>query len=232
MSDNLYRAVRLLGAPLRYRCAGLDGIQSDGPGIWVANHLGATGPIQVILSLPVRLYPWVIAEMADFERAPCYLYDDFVHPTWRLRGRQGRMVATLVSRVSVRLINGLGCIAVDRNRGRFMDPFRQSLALLKAGQSLLILPEDAKQPPDPETGIHPFLRGFVLLCPLYEELTGVRLPLYPVAVSSRRRVVSIGAPLYYEARGRRRDDVLRTGGQVEEAVRAMYVALEASPAAC
>jgi 1-acyl-sn-glycerol-3-phosphate acyltransferase len=228
MSDNVYNAVRLLGSPFSYRCVGLEHVQGKGPAIYVANHLGATGPIQAILSLPVRLYPWIIAEMADFGRAPRYLYDDFVHPTWRLRGWHGRVVAALVSRIAVWLIRGVGCIAVDRNRGRFMDPFRRSLALLSEGRNLFVLPEDSKAPPDPETGICPFLRGFILLCPLYEALNGDRLPVYPVAVSSRCRVVSVGAPLYYEARGRRRDDILRLGGRLEQTVREMYRDLEAA----
>ncbi len=223
MSDRLYNAARLAGSPFAFRCEGLANIRDHGPAIYVANHLAAIGPIETVLSLPVRLYPWVIGETMDHARAPRYLYDDLVAPSWRLRGRFGMLVSTVVARLAVGFLWGLGCVEVDSNRGRYLAPFRQSLALLQEAKNLLIFPEDPRGPLDPTTRMRPFQRGFVLLCPLYEGLTGRRLPLYPVAVSTRRRVVTVGQPIFYEANGRRREDVLHTCARIEAQVQRLVV---------
>jgi hypothetical protein len=226
MSDLLYRAIRLLRFPFAYRCIGMENVQGDGPAIYVSNHLDSVGPVEVVLSVPVRFYPWVIAEMTDPKRAPRYLYDDFVGPIWGLRERVGVPVATVLSRLTVGLLRGLGCIPVDRNRGRYMGAFRRSLALLEAGKNLLVFPEDPKGPMDPETRMRPFMAGFLLLCSKHARLTGHQLPLYPVAVHRERRVVAIGVPLLASLGGHWRADVLQTRDRVQAAVKEMYRSLE------
>ena len=95
MGDILYRIIRLLGRPFSYRLIGARNMHYHGPAIYVANHLGSIGPIEVILSMPVRFLPWVIAEMADFRRAPDYLCDDFIHSAWRLGGGLWRGVIVM-----------------------------------------------------------------------------------------------------------------------------------------
>jgi len=226
MSDALYKIIRLLGSPFSYRCLGLENVRHSGPAIYVANHVGSIGPVEIILSLPARLYPWAIAEMTDIRRAPSYLYDDFVHPVWRLSGRLGMAVSAVVSRLAVGLINGLECIPVDRKQERYMEPFRRSLPLLDEGKSLLIFPEDPEGPIDPVTLMRPFMGGFVLLCFLYQRLTNRLLPVYPVAVSSRHRTISVGRSLFLESQGNRRHDIHRACARVQEEVSKLYKALQ------
>jgi hypothetical protein len=137
-----YRAFRFFGAPFRFHVAGLENIQGSGPAIYTANHLGSLGPIQAILSVPVRFYPWVIGEMIDPARAPRYLYDDFVCRDLHLEGRAGMAVSTGISWISVHLLRGAGAIAIDNNRGRIIEGFRRSLDLLAEGQNVLSFPED------------------------------------------------------------------------------------------
>lgn len=227
MGDSLYRTIRLLRFPFAYRCAGLENVQDGGPAIYVANHLDSVGPIEMVLSVPVRFYPWIIAEMTDPRRAPRYLYDDFVAPGWHLRGRFGLAVATALSRITVGMLRSLGCIPVDRSRHRYMGAFRRSLELLQAGRNLLIFPEDPQRPADPQTRMRPFLAGFLLLCPQYERAAGRLLPIYPVAVHRGRRIVSIGKPLFYTPEGKRwRAEVEQARDQVQAAVEALYRHLE------
>ena len=70
MKDTLYKVVRFLGSPFVYHCIGLENIQGRGPAIYVANHLVSVGPVEIILSLPVRLYPWVIAVIGNISPKP------------------------------------------------------------------------------------------------------------------------------------------------------------------
>ncbi len=231
MSDRVYDWVRRIGAPFAFRCIGEDHIADNGPAIYVANHLGAVGPIATILSVPVRLYPWAIAEMMDVERAPLYLYYDFVMPQLNLKGRIGMAVSHLLSRIAVSLLRGLDCIPVDRNRGRYFSAFRRSLALLAEGKNLVVFPEDSSKPADPETHIHPFLGGFLLLCWKYQHLTGKLLPVYPMAISSVRRTIAIGRALFLEQLADRRQDVRRMCVRLEEEVRRLWRSLELRPPA-
>lgn len=226
MSDTLYNVVRLLGRPFRYRVIGLEHIQPDGPAIFIANHLASAGPLQVILSVPVRFYPWAIAEMTDRERAAAYLYDDFIRPVWRLSGPLGLVVSALVARIAVRLINGLGAVAVERNRGWVRDAFRDSLALLLAGKKLLIFPEDPAGPLDPTCQMRPFLCGFLLLCSLYQKATGQALPIYPTVVHAGCKTVAIGQAVYPHLAAGRREDIRRVCGQLRQDMAALYQLLQ------
>jgi hypothetical protein len=218
-NDALYKVARFLGSPFAYKCIGLENIHDNGPAIYVANHLGSVRPIEIMLSVPVRFYPWAIAEMTDPQRAPLYLYNDFIHPALHLNGRFGMAMSAVISRLAVGLINGLGSVSVDRNRGRYMEPLRRSLVLLAEGKNLLILPEDPAGPPDPETHMRPFLCGFILLCSMYQRLTDTPLPIHPLAASSQSRTVSIGRAVFLEPPGsRRRDDICRVCNQLQEDV--------------
>lgn len=218
----LYKVVRLAGAPFRFHVTGLENVQAEGPAIYVTNHLGSMGPIASILSMPMRLYPWVIGEMTDPKRAPRYMYDDFVRPAWHLNGRIGMAVSTVVSKAAVGLLNGLGSVAVDRNRGPSIDAFHRSLVLLAKGQSLLVFPEDPAEPLDPATQMRPFFCGFVRLCTMYEQATGNQLPLYPVCVYPGTKTITVGRPIFFEKHGDRRQDVIGTCRRLFEAVGELY----------
>lgn len=221
-STPIYKFIRLVGAPFRFQVVGLENVQDDGPAIYVCNHLGSIGPIEAILSLPVRCYPWVIGEMTDPQRAPGYLYDDLVHPTWGLNGRFGMLVSTLVSRIAVGLLNGLGSISVDTTRNRTVAGLRRSLALLAEGENLLIFPEDPSQPPDPETQIRPFQCGFIGLCHIHGRDSGSQLPVYPMAVHAKSRMIAVGEALFFENRGDRR----QASGRLHHCVSELYRTLE------
>ncbi len=225
VNDTLYKAVRWLGTPLRFRLSGVENIRDHGPAIYAGNHLASEGPLAIILSVPVRFYTWTIAEMMDFERASQYLFDDFVHPVWHLNGRFGGVVSYLVSRIAVVLLTNLGSISVDRSRGGFAGTFRRSLDLLMQGKNLLIFPEDPKEPLNPETQSRAFLVGFTWLCHLYLKETGHHLPVFPLAAFPDSRIVGIGKPLCFPDTGDPRQQIRIFGRQVESEVNALYRSL-------
>lgn len=226
MGDRFYRVARLTGAPFRFQVLGWERVTAL-PALFVANHLGSTGPIEVILSLPVRLHPWVVADMADRRLAPPYLYDDFVAPVWRLGGPAGRAVSWAVAQIAVSLIRGLDSVPVRKQHGLFDACFRRSLALLRDGRSLLIFPEDRDGALSTETQMKPFLHGFGWLCYLHSRGNGAPLPVYPVAIHHQRRTVAVGEPRHLPAApGERRERVRRLCSDVEQDIVALYRALE------
>jgi 1-acyl-sn-glycerol-3-phosphate acyltransferase len=226
-TDSLvYDLVCLVLSPFSYDVVGLENIQTQGPAIFIANHLGPTGPIETCLSIPIRFYPWTIAEMSDPERAPKYLFDDFVHPVLHLNGRFGLWVSTMLTKLSVPLFRSIGVVPIDRYGGLTADGFRQSLRILHEGKNLLIFPEDPLLPLDPQTSMRHFMPGFATLCSLFESERGYPLPVFPVAVHSSAETVVIGKPEYFQMRGNHRQAIDAFSQSVEERVKHLYLELK------
>lgn len=102
---------------------GKQNLPEQGPAILVANHLEALGAIAVVSSLPLRLYPWVVSDMLDTNLAPEYLRWDFVERQLHLPMPLSLWVAKAISRISVPLLNRMGCIPVYPNPDQFHATF-------------------------------------------------------------------------------------------------------------
>jgi len=229
LNDSLvYDLARFIGSPFSYDVIGFENILPTGPAVYIGNHLGAIGPLAVILSVPVRFYPWIIAEMMNFKQAPRYLFDDFVRPALHLDGWFGLTLSTLLTKISVRLLRSVGRISIDRFGGLSTDGFRESLKLLHEGKNLLIFPEDALLPLDPETLMRPFMPGFATLCSLYQADRDKLLPVYPMAVHSGSELVSIGKPEYFHQQSHHKEAINNFCLLVEGRVRGLYIGLKNS----
>lgn len=224
----IYDIACLIGSPFSYEVLGFGNIQTPGPALYIANHLGPTGPLETILSIPIRFYPWGIAEMTDYKRAPQYLLDDFVHPVLHLSGKLGLMFSTLLTKLSVPLFKAIGVVPIDRFGGWTVDGFRLSLRLLQEGKNLLIFPEDPLLPLDPDSLMRHFMPGFATLSNLYANEHSFPLPVYPVAVNAGCETVAIGKPEYFHASGRHRQAIDAFRQLLEQRVRELYLELKRS----
>jgi len=213
--DRLYHALRLLGKPFRYSCDGPTFPPDGQPVLLVGNHCGATGPVQCVLSLPRRVYPWIVVDMLDPQRIVPYLYQDFITTTLHLKGTFGWFLAKAIAKIALPLLKSLGCIAVDRYDIRFGGAFRRSLELLETGKALLIFPEDPLLPINPQTGMRPFMSGFLWLCVLYERKTGKRLPVIPIAIVPSKRSIVLGDPMVFPLLQSPREDMKRLALELE-----------------
>jgi 1-acyl-sn-glycerol-3-phosphate acyltransferase len=228
-TDSLvYDLACLIGSPFSFDVLGLENIQTPGPAIYIANHLGPTGPIETILSLPIRFYPWGIAEMTDPRRAPEYIFDDFVHPVLHLGGKFGLLFSTLLTKITIPLFKSIGVIPIDRFGGWTADGFRLSLRLLHEDKNLLIFPENSLLPLDPETSMRHFMPGFATLCSLFQNEAGFPLPVYPMAVNAESETVIIGKPEYFHSQGQHRKAIDAFSQMMEERVRELYLELKRS----
>lgn len=221
--DLLYQALRIPGLFLRYRVIGVENVRPSGPALCVANHLNTLGPLLFFLTLPIRFYPWVKADLVDSRRSPRYLYEQFTSPVLHLRGWPGLAIATACSWVSVPLIRRLGGVPVESGTEWTGRAFRDSMALLVQNKHLLVFPEDSQREADPETQIHAFAYGFVELCRLYQKETGCHLPVYPMVVHSGKKVIAIAEAMFYQPRGNWREAIRRFGEQVQERIRRLYL---------
>ncbi len=166
------------------------------PVIFVSNHAAALGPIAVISSLPVRVYPWVISDMLEWDKAAPYLCKDFVEPQLHIPSPFSMTISKLISQASVRLMHAMECIPVWHGE-KLLETYRISLYALNQGKSILIFPENPALPRNELFRMTPFEKSFARLGELYFEQTKKILCFYPLAVHASARKIKIGKPIQY-----------------------------------
>jgi len=196
----------------------------EGPAVFVSNHLGAVGPVAVVASLPVRVYPWIVSEMMDEDDAAAYLKQDFVEPQLHLPPSISLRVAEGISKISVRLLCSAGCVPVWQG-ARLRETFERSVDLLVEGKSLLIFPEDPSKEIDPQYKMTPFKMGFAHLGELFFERTVQSLRFYPLAVHLDTYRVKVGRPIAYNSKNPAANERLRIKNVLETSIREMYLGM-------
>jgi hypothetical protein len=207
---------------------GDENLPKRGPAVFIANHHEVTGPIAVACSIPLRLYSWVVADMVDREKAASWLKWDFVERTLHIRPPFSAKVANWLSRLTVPLMQSLGCIPVHKgDYDRMVDTLRMSMEVLRNGKFLLIFPEEITLPADPVTKMRPFRRSFARLGETYYQETGQRLAFYPVAIHPSGYVM-IGKAVAYDPLSAVGIERHRLKDLMEDTIRAMYLQVEQS----
>ena len=201
---------------------GSENLPKEGPVIYVSNHALSLGPIAVAASLPVRIFPWVIGDMLDREKAAAYLNKDFVEPQLHIPPPFSMPLARLISKASVRLLCGVGSIPVWHG-GEALETYHISLEHLLAGQSLLIFPEDPTQAMDEQCKMTPFMKGFARLGELYFEQTQKILKFYPIAMHPNLRKVKLGKPISYNPKNNPANERVRIRSVLVTIIRGMFI---------
>jgi hypothetical protein len=205
---------------------GEENLPKSGPAVFIANHLEATGPIAAACSIPMRIHPWVIADMMDKDLAPAWLKLDFVERQLHLRPPISTLIARAISQISVPLFFSLGCIPVyGSDYERMQKTLELSMDLLREGKFVLVFPEAYNLTKDPVTKMQPFQHSFVRLGEGYYAETGERLNFHPVAIHPSGRLV-VGKPVAYNPYNLVGMERRRIKGSLEETIIAMYMEME------
>jgi hypothetical protein len=202
--------------------AGAENLPTEGSAVIISNHALALGPIAVAASLPIRVYPWVVGDMLDWNKAAAYLNKDFVEPQLHIPPPMSLPLARLISQASVRLLRGVDCIPVFHGE-EVLETYRISLDHLAAGHNLLIFPEDPAKPLDEQCKMAPFYKGFARLGELYYERTKKILKFYPIAVHPDLRKVKLGKPISYNPNNNPANERIRIKSVLESIIRTMFI---------
>ncbi len=112
----------------------------DEPCVIVGNHTQMNGPIIGELYFPGKPFIWCAGEMMHRKEVPGYAYRDF----WSFKPRWCRpffrVLAYLITPLSLLLFNNARTIAVYHD-SRLITTFRESIERLQEGHSILIFPE-------------------------------------------------------------------------------------------
>ncbi len=205
---------------------GEENLPRRGPAVFIANHLESTGPVAAACSIPLRIYPWIIGDMLDKERAPEYMQWDFVERTLHLKPPVSRWVAGAICRISVPLLRSIGCVPVYKGEyERMIETLRLSMNILRDGKFLLVFPEDNLMEADPVTRMKPFQRSFARLGEMYFQETGERLEFFPVTIHSSG-YVEVGKAVAFNPFNPAGLERHRLKDLLESSVRTMYLQLE------
>jgi len=201
-----------------------EALPDEYPVVFISNHAAALGPIAVTSTLPVRVYPWVISDMVDPDKAAEYLRKDFVEPQLHVPSHMSREVSRLISQASVRLLRAIEGIPV-RQGDALHETYRVSVEYLLQGRNLLIFPEDPDQPRNALYGMTPFKKGFARLGEMYFERTSKILRFCPLVVHPEERKVKVGTPIAYNPFNEAVRERVRIKHALESTIHDLYLSI-------
>jgi hypothetical protein len=166
----------------------------DEPCVLVGNHTQMNGPIIGELYFPGKPFIWCAGEMMHYREVPGYAYTDF----WSFKPRWCRpfyrLLAYLITPLSVLLFNNARTIPVYHDT-RLITTFRASIEKLREGHSILIFPEKNER----WNGIlYEFQDKFIDLARFYYRKTGKALSFVPLYNAPALHKTLIGKAVVFD----------------------------------
>lgn len=161
----------------------------------VGNHSQMHGPIACELYFPDNYYTWCAGQMMHLRDVPKYAYKDF----WSQKPGYIRwffkIVSYLIAPLSVLVFNNARTIAVYRDT-RVIKTFRESMAKLQNGNSVIIFPEYDKKH---NNIIYDFQDKFIDMARFYYKRTGKELYFVPLYIAPKLKKMCLGTPIRFNA---------------------------------
>ncbi len=194
------------------------------PLIFVSNHIGSYGPLSVLSSLPLKLYPWVAHEVTELRNVALRLQNEFTELELKLRPPVSVWLARLIGRICVAVMRDVQAIPVYASSRRIRDTLQRSLELLLKGRNILVFPENKERPINEVLG--DFSTGFLAMARQYYQRTRKALCFLPVAVNQKAKGIRIGRPIRFDAGLPYPQEKQRLKRELETSIYSMYYELE------
>lgn len=170
---------------------------TDEPSVFICNHAGALGPIEMCARFPLadQLRPWMNAQVLSARETPAYVRQDYWWlPESKLAPLFNATLPYIAAAVLPPILRTAPTVPVYHD-ARVIRTFRQSLQKLQEGNHLVIFPEQPSGYQSHELALN---RGFLQIGPAYARATGKGLAFWPVYIDWKARVFRVAAPLYYD----------------------------------
>ena len=176
------------------KVTGADRLPSE-PSLIISNHAQMNGPIAAELYFPGRRYAWCIGHMMHLREVPGYAYQDFwSHKPKAIRWFY-RLLSYAIAPLCVSVLKHAHCIGVYKDN-RLLSTMRESLKRMKAGDNIVIFPEEDIPHNDI---VWEFQEGFVNLASLYVRQTRQPVEFVPMYIAPALRKAFIGEPTRYSS---------------------------------
>lgn len=200
---------------------GLGGWRADvprpaGPAVYVCSHSNLRGPLTALAYLPFPARPWVLHVFMDQEACRAQ-YRDY---TFSVRFGLPKPLASFAAWAASGYVSGLmgtmGAVAVYRGTAKIGRTFRESVAALQAGDSLLIFPDVDYT--DSSEGIGEVYDGFLLLERFWRKKSEQPLDFIPLRLEPDRRTITAGEPVRFDRSARWRTELVRVRERLREEI--------------
>lgn len=161
------------------------------PVIFLANHLGAVGPMYMSSTFPLRenVAIWCNEGMMDEKQIVEYVrHDWWWKPESKLASFYSATIPYIAKLIVPKVLRSAPTIAVCRD-ARIMTTMRKSLAALKEGKSLVIFPE---LPDGFDSHAEKLQMGWLNLTSMYKRATGKDIRMIPVYIDEEARLFRVG----------------------------------------
>jgi hypothetical protein len=169
----------------------------DEPCVFLCNHAGAMGPIDMCAKFPLRdkCYTWLNADMMDKKAVPAYVRQDY---WWRpgcfMEPFYNATLPYLAAAILPPILkSGPGIPVYHDARG--VKTFKMSLSHLKKGNYITIFPEQPSGYQSHHTWIND---GFLNIAPLAFRTLNIALKFYPVHLDYKNHTFTVSAPIQFD----------------------------------
>ena len=164
------------------------------PGVFVANHDRAMGPLEMALNFPLREQSpiWIFADPLSRETTPAYVRQDhWWREGTRLAPVWNAIVPPIVSVILPPILRSVPHVAVYHD-GRAVRTMKDSLRLMQEGKNMVIFPEIPTGYGQHDT--ERINEGFLMLLPMYQKRTGKDAKIWPVHIDAAAKKMTVRAP--------------------------------------
>ena len=178
----------------KFQIFGMENLPNE-PCIIVGNHSHMFGPVAGEIYTPVKHAVWCAGEMMHREEIADYSFQDFWSGKPKAFHWFYRLLSHLIIPLAMLLFNNAHTIAVYHD-ARLISTFRDSIAALQSGSSIVIFPECYEEH---NNIIHAFQDKFVDLARFYYKKTGKELSFVPVYIAPKLASITYGKSIHFHA---------------------------------
>lgn len=184
-----------------------------GPTVYVCSHGNMAGPLATLCWLPFPVRPWVFHVFTD--KKTCYKQFSGYTFSQRFGLPQplANLLAGIVSGYVSTLMTSTGAIPVYRGSIHIGATFKETVAALQAGDSVLIFP-DVDYTDDSDT-IGAVYDGFLLTDRFWRRVSDEPLNFVPLRLDHSTRRITAGPPVRFDREADQKTELVR----VREALR-------------
>ena len=189
-----------------------------GPTVYVCSHGNMAGPLATLCWLPFPVRPWVFHVFTD--KKTCYKQFSGYTFSQRFGLPQplANLLAGIVSGYVSTLMTSTGAIPVYRGSIHIGATFKETVAALQAGDSVLIFP-DVDYTDDSDT-IGAVYDGFLLTDRFWRRVSDEPLNFVPLRLDHRTRRITAGPPVRFDREADQKTELVRVREALRQAMNA------------
>jgi len=186
----------------------------DGPTAFVCSHGNLRGPLATLCWLPFAVRPWVLHVFVEKKACQKQYRDYTFSQRFGMPKPAAAFAAWAVSGYVSALMRSLRAIPVYRGMAQIRETFRETVASLQAGDSVLIFPDVDYT--DDSGDVGEVYEGFLLLERFWRRVSDRPLKFVPLRLDAAGQRITAGKPVVFDRSAQWKDEMHR----VRDALRA------------